>query len=89
MDQLHPEENLIMSPCQICGSTEFSEELFDEIFQINGTPVLVEKIPARVCAHCGEVAFSRETTEKIRQMLHEKPQPLRSIQVDVYAFQAS
>jgi hypothetical protein len=32
--------------------------------------VLVENIPASVCARCGEATFSRETTERIRRMLY-------------------
>jgi len=31
---------------------------------------MVEKIPARVGEHCGEAAFSRETRERIRRMVH-------------------
>lgn len=78
-----------MALCEICGSTKFSEELLNEVFQIQGKLVLVERIPAKVCVQCGEITFSRETTERIRQMLNEKHQPIRSINVDVYAFQAS
>jgi HTH-type transcriptional regulator / antitoxin MqsA len=77
-----------MPSCEICGSKEFSEELLDEVFQIGGKPVLVENIPAKVYVQCGEVRFSRETTERIRRMLHENHEPVRSMNVDVYASQA-
>ena len=76
-----------MFQCYVCDSTHAHEEQVNEVFQINGKPVLVENIPAKVCDRCGEPTFSRETTEKIRQLLHEHPQPLRSIQVEVFAFQ--
>ena len=62
------------------------EELVNEVFLIDGKFILVENIPASVCAHCGEATFSRETTEKIRRMVHGEAQPVKSIQVDVFAF---
>jgi hypothetical protein len=40
--------------------------------------VLVEGIPASVCARCGEVTFSRDTTERIRRMLHGEAKPVRA-----------
>ena len=62
------------------------EELVNEVFLIAGKFIMVENIPAKVCVNCGETTFSRETTEKIRQMLHGEAQPIKSIQVDVFAF---
>lgn len=75
-----------MFQCHACGSTQCHQELVTEIFQINSKPVLVENIPAQVCDRCGETIFSRETTEKIRQLLQEPHSPARSIQVEVFAF---
>jgi YgiT-type zinc finger domain-containing protein len=49
--------------------------LVNEVFQIDGKPVLVENIPSRVCERCGKAVFSRETTEKIRRMVHGKAWP--------------
>jgi YgiT-type zinc finger domain-containing protein len=72
--------------CQVCGSEQMREELVNEVFLIDGKIILVENIPAKVCAHCGEATFSRETTEKIRRMVHGEAQPVKSIQVDVFAF---
>ena len=62
------------------------EELVNEIFLIDGKFILVENIPARLCTHCGEATFSRETTEKIRRMVYGESAPVKSIQVDVFAF---
>ncbi|CAC5341525.1 MULTISPECIES: YgiT-type zinc finger protein [Planktothrix] len=76
-----------MSQCHVCGATEFHTEQVSEIFQINGKFYLVEKIPAQVCSRCGEVTFSRETTENIRKMLHGELQPIKSINLDVFAYQ--
>jgi YgiT-type zinc finger domain-containing protein len=60
--------------------------LVDEVFLIDGRFVLVENIPASVCGHCGEVTFSRETTEKIRRMVHGEAQPVKTVPLDVFAF---
>ncbi len=76
-----------MVKCHVCGSEKFHEELVSEIFQIDGKFYLVEDIPATVCSHCGEESFSRETTEHIRVMLHGDVQPVKSISVDVLAYQ--
>ena len=75
-----------MFKCHVCGSTEFREELVNEIFHIDGKPVLVENIPAHVCARCGEEIFSRETTEKVRLIVHGKKKPIKSVQMDVFAY---
>ncbi|MBD2104531.1 YgiT-type zinc finger protein [Leptolyngbya sp. FACHB-261] len=75
-----------MSQCDVCGSVEFHEELVSEVFQIDSKPVLVENIPAKVCARCGELVFSRETTERIRRMVHGEVAPERSMSIDVFVY---
>ncbi|MEK0178374.1 MAG: YgiT-type zinc finger protein [Oscillatoriales cyanobacterium] len=76
-----------MFQCHVCSATESHTEQVNEVFQINGKFYLVEQIPAQVCSRCGEVTFNRETTERIRQMLHGESQPVKSINVDVFAYQ--
>lgn len=39
-----------MFRCCVCGSTEAHDELVDEVFQIDGMLVLVERIPAGLFA---------------------------------------
>ena len=75
-----------MFRCHVCGSDEYHEELVSEVFQIDGKPVLVENIPARVCNRCGEPVYSRETTEKIRQMLHSQVKPIRTVRMPVFVY---
>ena len=75
-----------MFQCHVCGSTEAKEKYIDMVFQIDNKPVLVEHIPAMVCTRCGEETFSRETTERIRRMVHGEGKPVKSISMDVYAF---
>ena len=45
----------------------------------------MEHIPASVCLHCGEAVFSRETTERIRQLVHGQERPLKTVPLDVFA----
>jgi HTH-type transcriptional regulator / antitoxin MqsA len=75
-----------MFKCQVCGSNNSHTEYVSEVFNINGKFHLVERIPATVCDRCGEELFSRETTERIRVMLHGQPQPVRSVSLDVCSF---
>ena len=75
-----------MSQCHVCGSHSFHSEFVDEVFNIDGALLLVEAIPAKVCVQCGEPTFSHETTERIRRMVHGDAQPVRSLNLPVYAF---
>jgi len=75
-----------MFRCHVCGSTEARDELTSEVFWIDGQPVQVADIPARVCARCGEMTFSRQTTEAVRRLVHGEGKPLRSVQMPVFAF---
>lgn len=68
-----------MFRCPVCGSTEAREEFVNEVFQIDNKLVQVEHIPATVCTHCGEPAFSRQTTERIRCMVHGDATPVKSM----------
>ena len=75
-----------MVRCQVCSATEAHQALVDEVFVINGKYVLVESVPASICARCGEATFSRETTERIRRMVHGEAQPVRVAAMDVFAY---
>ena len=75
-----------MVQCHVCGATEAHQELVNEVFVINGKYVLVEGIPASLCARCGEATFSRETTERIRRMVHGEAQPVRAVAMEVFAY---
>lgn len=72
-----------MFKCDVCASIEYIEDMVNEVFEIDGRFVLVENIPARVCVHCGDVTFSREITEQIRQMVHGSTAQ-KSLKMDVF-----
>jgi YgiT-type zinc finger domain-containing protein len=72
--------------CHVCGATQARQEFITEVFTIDGKRVLVENIPATVCVRCGEVTFSRETTERIRRMLHGEAKPVRAEVLEVFTY---
>lgn len=75
-----------MFKCHVCCSGKSHPENVSETFQIDGKFYLVENIPATVCSQCGEIIFSRQTTERIGMMLHGEAQPIKAISMDVYAY---
>ena len=74
-----------MFHCHVCGHNAAKSELVSEVFNLEGRRVLVENIPASVCEHCGEAVFSRETTERVRQMVHGAGHPVKTVPMDVFA----
>ena len=75
-----------MFHCHVCGGSAAKEALVSEVFTIEGRLVQVTDIPAQVCDRCGEATFARETTEKVRQLLHTAKQPVKTVALDVFAF---
>ena len=75
-----------MFKCHVCGATESHLESVSEVFVVDGRRVLIEQIPAHICNRCGEAAFSRTTTERVRQMVHGKSKPVGVVEIDVFAF---
>lgn len=75
-----------MFHCRVCGKNESRQELVSKVFDIDGKLVQVEQIPATVCLHCGEPTFSRDTTERVRRMVHGEAKPIKSIQMDVFTY---
>ena len=75
-----------MFTCDVCGATESHIEYVSEVFVVDGRHVLIERIPAHVCNQCGELTFSRATTEQVRLMVHGDAQPIGTVQMDIFAF---
>ena len=73
-----------MFSCQVCGGTAARNEFVSGVFTVDGRRVLVEHIPAQVCERCGEPTFSRETTERVRRLVHEA-RPAKTVSLDVFA----
>ena len=73
-----------MFSCQVCGGTAARNEFVSEVFTVDGRRVIVEHIHAQVCERCGEPTFSRETTERVRRLVHEA-RPAKTVSLDVFA----
>ena len=76
----------IVFQCHVCGSNSAQQKKVNEVFVVQGRRILVEDIPASVCLRCGEAAFSRQTTEQVRRMVHGAAKPVRSEEVDVFEY---
>jgi YgiT-type zinc finger domain-containing protein len=72
--------------CDACGSHDSQTETVAEVFEVDGRRVLVDNIPVQVCVQCGEMSFSRETAEKVRQLVHGDAQPISVVEVEVFEF---
>lgn len=72
--------------CPICGADEFRMELLSDCFEVEGQNVIVENIPVRVCLRCGDMVFSAETTERVRELLHGGGAPIRTETLSVFDY---
>ena len=56
--------------------------------ELDGTLVLIENVPARVCVETGERFFSPETVERLQQTIWSQKKPDRVIEIPVFEFAA-
>jgi len=70
----------------VCRGSDSHEELVEEVFKVDDRYVLVGDVPASICQRCGERSFSRETTEKVRLLVHGSATAARSVPLQVYEF---
>ncbi len=70
--------------CLVCGGETARDEFVSEVLDVDGRRVLVEHIPAQVCTRCAEATFSRETTERIRLLVHGADRPVKTVPLDVF-----
>ena len=75
-----------MFTCGVCHGKENRGESVEEVFWVHGRYVLVGGVPSTVCQRCGERSFSRETTEKVRQLVHGEAKAAKSVPMQVYDF---
>ena len=70
--------------CHVCGGESAKEEFVSQVLELNGRRVLVEHIPAKVCIRCSEASISRETTERIRLLVHGAGRPHKIVPLEVF-----
>lgn len=75
-----------MFMCGVCRGEESRLELVEEVFRIDGHYVLVGGVPSTVCQRCGERSFSRDTTERVRLIVHGQASAAKFVPIQVYEF---
>lgn len=75
-----------MFTCGVCNGKESRRKLVEEVFRVGDRYVLVGGVPSTVCERCGERAFSRETTEKVRRIARDRAKAAKSVPMQVYEF---
>ncbi len=64
----------------------FVEREVTSTLEVDGQFVVIENVPARVCAETGEQLFSPETVEHLQRIIWERGEPSRMMEVPVYQF---
>ena len=75
-----------MFACAVCKGEESRVEVVEGVFKVGARYVLVGGVPSTVCQRCGVRSFSRETTEKVRQLVHGEAKDSKSVPMQVYEF---
>ncbi|TAL70185.1 MAG: YgiT-type zinc finger protein [Bacteroidetes bacterium] len=75
-----------MDECLICGSKHFTEQKVNKVYEIDGSPVIVQNIPAHVCNNCGEKYFEGETHDKIMKMVYSNEIATETVEAKSYEF---
>ncbi|MCY4436206.1 MAG: YgiT-type zinc finger protein [Chloroflexi bacterium] len=75
-----------MFTCAVCHGNENRRELVEEVFKVEDRYVLVGGVPSTVCERCGERSFSRDTTEKVRQLVHGEAKAAKTVPMQVLEF---
>ena len=75
-----------MDECIICGSKHFTEQKVNKVYEIDGSPVIVQNIPAMVCNNCGEKYFSGATHDKIMNLIYDNEIVTETVPAKSYEF---
>jgi YgiT-type zinc finger domain-containing protein len=71
--------------CPLCNGTRTHFSSYYLTLQKN-KPVIIEKVPAKVCQKCGDRYFESDTIKRIQQIAWSKTKPIRTLQASVYRF---
>ena len=66
----------------------FVNRLVTYVLELDGLPVVVEHVPARVDEETGERLFAPETVERLQQIIRGGSKPSRVIETPVFDFAA-
>jgi YgiT-type zinc finger domain-containing protein len=66
--------------------TPLVEKRVTYTLELNGKFILVENVPARVNEETGEQFFSPSTVEHLQQLILDKNQPYRVVEIPLYSY---
>ncbi len=72
--------------CALCKS-ETEQRLIRYVQEFDGRVVVIENVPAEVCAQCGEEYIRPEVARKIQRLVWEEPSPKKTLKVPYYDFE--
>ena len=75
-----------MFKCVYCHSTRSREEHVNEVFHSGDRYVLVEGVPATVCADCGDRSFSPAAAARCQDLIQSGAKSDRSAALEVLDF---
>lgn len=70
--------------CVMCRGNRIEQRLIRYVQDDDGRIVIIENVPAEVCAQCGEEYIQSDIAKKIQQLVWERPASRRSKKVPVY-----
>ena len=74
--------------CDVCGGPMSLQNVTYTI-EFEGKLVIIENVPAKVCAQCGERLFSPDAVERLQTTVWEQKAPKRVLQTPVFDFAES
>ncbi len=64
---------------------EYQDKYIVHTIKYRGKVIVIDHVPAEVCAICGDVLLKPQTVRKIEAMLHKLPEPTTTIPLYEYA----
>ena len=74
--------------CDLCGSKVVEEKVTYSV-ELDGKWIIIEGVPAKVCAQCGEKLFSPKTVERLQKIAWSQEKPRRTVETPVFDFTLS
>ncbi len=72
--------------CSIAGCHgEYEARLIVHTVKYRGEIIVINDVPAEVCAICGDTLFKPETVRQIERMLQTKMRPIRVVPLYEFA----
>ena len=74
--------------CYRCGVDEeaIEPQKITHHTMYRGKLIVVENVPARVCAQCGETYFHSSTSERLQEIVWKQAEPFELMEVPVFQY---